>query len=646
MKKRLSIQWQLIVFIIMPLVAILFSVTIFNYFKNLNTFRENQAKEKQLIINEVEAITSFYDKALELHEESYSARMQKVAESLPELFSSEEAPCAANLQSVLKKSGMDSLTEFIYVVNPDYVICNTTFKKDLGLDFKKFGKSFIKFFEEIKQNKKFKCDRFGLEMSTRRIKKWGYLPLPSNGYLIELGFDSRQANELMKTLYDKSSDISRQHPEFRKINLDACIKDLKSFVLDSAYYNLYNRALKEKRTISVIREVNGTNITDEFIFIEMKGAALYDGYILHIQSDNSKENLLLHEQLINMLWWIIGLSAVVVVLLLLVVKKIITPVIKLSRKTQIISEGNLNERIEVDGSKELAELSENFNVMVERLKESYEGLEQKVKERTAEVVHQKKLIEEKHKEITDSINYAERIQKSFLATKAHLDENLKEYFTFFKPKDVVSGDFYWSATLNNGNFILCTADSTGHGVPGAIMSLLNITSLEKAIERHNEPAEILNTTRKIIIERLKKDGSLEGGKDGMDASLCVYDFKKMELFVSAAHNPVWIVRGEEVIEIKPDKMPVGKHDRQDESFTQQVISLQKGDVVYTLTDGFPDQFGGEKGKKFMSKNLREMLKSNAKLPLIEQRKLLEETFNAWRGALEQIDDVSVIGVRI
>jgi serine phosphatase RsbU (regulator of sigma subunit) len=159
-----------------------------------------------------------------------------------------------------------------------------------------------------------------------------------------------------------------------------------------------------------------------------------------------------------------------------------------------------------------------------------------------EIEIQKHIVEEKHREITDSINYAERIQRSFIASKEMLDENLKDYFVLFKPKDVVSGDFYWAAKLNNGNFALVTADSTGHGVPGAIMSLLNITSLERAIEDHDQPAEILNATRKTIIERLKKDGSKEGGKDGMDASLTVYDLKNKKLIVAAANNPVWIVR--------------------------------------------------------------------------------------------------------
>jgi len=269
-----------------------------------------------------------------------------------------------------------------------------------------------------------------------------------------------------------------------------------------------------------------------------------------------------------------------------------------------------------------------------------------IEKQKLEVEQQKHLVEEKHKEITDSINYAERIQRSFLASKEILDENLKDYFIFFKPKAIVSGDFYWAGKLNNGNFAFVTADSTGHGVPGAIMSLLNITSLEKAIEHNTEPAAILNSTRETIIERLRKDGSNEGGKDGMDASLTVYDLKSKKLFIASANNPVWIIRGKETIEIAPDKMPLGKHELQHISFSQKVIELQSGDVVYTLTDGFPDQFGGAKGKKFKTKNLRELLAANAHLPMSQQKEILEKTFKDWKSRLEQVDDVTLVGVRV
>jgi serine phosphatase RsbU (regulator of sigma subunit) len=273
-----------------------------------------------------------------------------------------------------------------------------------------------------------------------------------------------------------------------------------------------------------------------------------------------------------------------------------------------------------------------------------------IAEQKQEVEYQKHIVEEKHKEITDSINYAERIQRSFLATDDLLNKYLKNYFIYFKPKDVVSGDFYWASTIvsssGDENFVLATADSTGHGVPGAIMSLLNITSLEKAIEHLINPADILNHTRQTIINRLKRDGSAEGGKDGMDCSLLVFDFKNKQLHIAAAHNPVWIVRENNLIEIKADKMPVGKHDRDQDSFTSHIIDLKDGDVIYTLTDGFPDQFGGDKGKKFMSKNLKELLILNSNLPMNEQKELLNDTFTNWVGNLEQVDDVTLIGIKI
>ncbi|MDP2385254.1 MAG: SpoIIE family protein phosphatase [Bacteroidota bacterium] len=274
-----------------------------------------------------------------------------------------------------------------------------------------------------------------------------------------------------------------------------------------------------------------------------------------------------------------------------------------------------------------------------------------IKEQEAQ--YQKHLVEEKHKEITDSINYAERIQRSFLATKEQLDNNLKEYFVFFQPKDVVSGDFYWASTLKNGNFALVTADSTGHGVPGAIMSLLNTSSLEKAVESGvYEPSEILNHTRKTIIERLKKDGSTEGGKDGMDCSLLSLNTDKNKLTYAAANNPVWIVRTSanftqnELIELKPDKIPVGKHDRDTISFTQHEVELQKGDMIYVLTDGFPDQFGGPKAKKFMYKKLKETLVSISEKPLNEQDNILRSVLKVWMEGSEQVDDITLIGIRV
>lgn len=283
-----------------------------------------------------------------------------------------------------------------------------------------------------------------------------------------------------------------------------------------------------------------------------------------------------------------------------------------------------------------------------RLKQKNIELENTITERTKTIVSQNHELEHKNKEITDSINYAQRIQKSLLASNALLSKNLKNYFVFFQPKDIVSGDFYWGAELSNNQFALVTADSTGHGVPGAIMSMLNISCLNESIEAHKhiEPKDILNSTRQKIIKHLANDGSESGGKDGMDCSIICFNFEKNKFTYSAANNPIWVVRNNELIELKADKMPVGKHDKDNQSFTQHEFEFQKNDIIYTLTDGMPDQFGGPKGKKYMYKQLKEFLLTICNLPMEEQKNSLEKSFQNWKNNLEQVDDVLLIGVKI
>ncbi|MEO6304191.1 MAG: SpoIIE family protein phosphatase, partial [Bacteroidia bacterium] len=189
-------------------------------------------------------------------------------------------------------------------------------------------------------------------------------------------------------------------------------------------------------------------------------------------------------------------------------------------------------------------------------------------------------------------------------------------------------------------------------VPGAMMSMLNISCINEAINerKYTNPAQILNHARNRIIESLSQDGSLEGGKDGMDCSLVIFDFKNKKLNYASANNPVWIVRktenGHELIDLKSDRMPVGKHERDNVPFNEQTIDLQVGDVVYTLTDGFADQFGGAKGKKFKYKPLQDFLIKHVEEGMNDQRQKLETAFENWRGNLEQVDDVCIIGVKI
>ncbi|MES2567700.1 MAG: tetratricopeptide repeat protein [Bacteroidota bacterium] len=260
---------------------------------------------------------------------------------------------------------------------------------------------------------------------------------------------------------------------------------------------------------------------------------------------------------------------------------------------------------------------------------------------------QKNIIEEKQKEILDSIHYAKRIQQAMLTSEDYIKQHLKaECFIYYQPKDIVSGDFYW-ALSHHGKFYIAAADCTGHGVPGAFMSLLNISFLnENVIERKIEsPAKILNEQRREIINALNPTGS-ENSKDGMDCVLCAFDLDQMQLSFAAANNALWLIRDNELTSYKGDKMPVGKYHEDIKDFTEKSIALKKGDIIYMFTDGSIDQFGGPKGKKFMYKQLEQMLISIHQLPLENQKQYIAEALTKWRGSLEQLDDITIIGIKI
>ncbi len=255
------------------------------------------------------------------------------------------------------------------------------------------------------------------------------------------------------------------------------------------------------------------------------------------------------------------------------------------------------------------------------------------------IEHQKEIVEEKQKEIIDSINYAKRIQTALLANDQMLTANLPEHFVLFKPKDIVAGDFYWASPTPEG-FLYITADCTGHGVPGAFMSLLNISKLNEAVNQKHifRPDLIFNEVRTEIIHVLNPEGSAEESKDGMDAVLCKLDLKNRKLEFAGANNSFYIIRNKEILICKADKMPVGKdHDDGNSLFTFNELAF---------TDGYADQFGGPKGKKFKYKQMEELMLSIAELSMQEQRSILEQRFEDWKGSLEQVDDVLVIGVRV
>jgi serine phosphatase RsbU (regulator of sigma subunit) len=264
-----------------------------------------------------------------------------------------------------------------------------------------------------------------------------------------------------------------------------------------------------------------------------------------------------------------------------------------------------------------------------------------------EIHLQKELVEEKNKEITDSINYALRIQQSILTSDNYFKKHTNDVFILFKPKDIVSGDFYWALHHEN-KFIVMTADCKGHGVPGAMMSMMGVNFLNEIVtEKHiSSPADILNQLRKDIIKALNPEDSTVETKDGLDCCLCSFDFHHMKLSYANANNNFYIIRDKELITAQSNKMPVGAGHNSMELFKEWQIDLQKNDIVITLTDGYADQFGGPKGKKFKYKQLETLLLESAHLPLSEMKNILDIAIDSWKGNLEQVDDICIIGIKV
>lgn len=291
-------------------------------------------------------------------------------------------------------------------------------------------------------------------------------------------------------------------------------------------------------------------------------------------------------------------------------------------------------------------LTRRQKLKIEKQKELIEAEKKEVEFQKQKTEEQKLIVEDKNHEIMSSINYAKRIQTAILKEEQHVTPTFPEHFILFLPKDVVSGDFYW-ALEKGDNIYITAADCTGHGVPGAFMSMLGVSFLNEInnTEEMLSPAQILNILREKIIKELGQTGDIEGSKDGMDMSLIRINKKEKEIAWAGANNPLYIIYNNELIDYKGDRQPVGYSDKK-EAFTDHRIELKEGMCFYLFSDGYQDQFGGPQGKKYKAKNLQKKLMEIHKRSTNEQKELLHQEFLSWRGDIEQIDDVCLIGLKL
>ena len=283
-----------------------------------------------------------------------------------------------------------------------------------------------------------------------------------------------------------------------------------------------------------------------------------------------------------------------------------------------------------------------------QLQEDNVKLMAELKRKKAKLTSALEDLAEKNKDMTDSINYAQLIQQAIMPPEYLVKKHLPDSFILYKPKDIVSGDFYFVEKKRN-KVIFAAVDCTGHGVPGALISVVGFNFLNQAVNEKGlkRPSDILSFLDEGVNDTLRQTADESGVKDGMDLAMCTLDFKTLKLQYAGAYNSLYYINGKELTEIKADKIPIGVNvNGIVDQYTHHTVQLTKGNTIYLFTDGYADQFGGPKGRKYMAKRFKEHLVDIQHLSMNEQKENLNKTIEDWQDKLEQVDDILIIGVRV
>jgi sigma-B regulation protein RsbU (phosphoserine phosphatase) len=681
-KRQTTIFSQLIINVVGPAVLALLVLGAINYVKTRNILVNSNKEKNAIITDEITHIIELEDLALEILQNELNKRMEEISNRLVyDYFLNTNNIESADLVKIHRELGLNPEFEDIYIINRRGFVVNTTFQEDMGKNFFDFGLEHKNLLLQIWENGEFFPERFTIEDVTKRLRKYTYQPTVDGKFIIELGIYSVRADEIIQMIKDRINGIAHMHESIQSVDLFIGVDEPfslnnKDAHIPEDHIPFYRQVITDGIAFST-REKTGRDWIDyQYMFMSREHTDLYRGSVIRIISDYSKERKMLRTELFVFMGIFLTTLLIVVLLLYLRTKVITDPIKKLVMNVNRITDGHLNERAEVVGRNEITRLSEKFNMMIAQLESYTNELEEKVKERTAEIEKQKeeisaqrdsleeqrnmlsdananlatayKEIEAQKRHIEDSIHYAKRIQNAILPPDEFVKNVLREHFIFYLPKDIVSGDFYWLTKMDSRVYV-AAVDCTGHGVPGAFMSIVGHDQLNYSVNvvGARKPSEILNALNKGVTNTLRQSRAEISVKDGMDIALCRIDYKNMKLEYSGAFNPLYLVRNNELIQVDANKFPIGAFVEESlQVFTNHEIEMEEGDVFYIFSDGYQDQFGGPKNKKFLTKRFRELLLEISSNPMDKQREKLEKRFLDWKKDLVQVDDILVIGIQI
>lgn len=651
--RKTTIFRQFLFNIAVPTLLALLVFAVINFQRTRSILASSAEDRNRQLSNEVTKILKFQDFSFKLIEEELNSRLKRLNYVIVNDYARNTGNLEKlDLQEVAKRVGMDPANEDIYIINREGIVVNTTFKEDYGMNLFAFGEQFKNYLLNIFNSGEFVVDLFAIEAKTNRIKKYSYLPTGDKKYIVELGVRSKKADDIIRMMEETKIEIKTESKDI--IDVELFLMADQPFSMNKDVWEVPGQeklllaAFQNKDTTTYVERSGDSWYQYQYIYMERDASNLYKGSVIRIISDVTEQKALFRHEAVRFML-IFAITMIILAFLIYRKTKVITlPIIKLVENVDRITNGDLRERAEVTGNNEITRLSEKFNMMVAQLESYYYELEEKVRERTERIEKQKEKIEEQKKHITDSIYYARRIQNAILPSFNQIDKCLNNYFILYLPKDIVSGDYYWMHETE-GLVMIAAVDCTGHGVPGAFMSIVGFNQMNQAVsvKKARRAGEILDALNEGVVSTLNENKSEGSIKDGMDMALCIFDLKERKAEFAGANNPMVMVRDKQVIKIRGDRFPIGAFEgNKAQKFKNNDIDLIPGDCLYLFSDGYADQFGGPDNKKFMSRRFEELLLEINDMTMEQQKKALVDNLKQWMGSNEQVDDILVIGIKV
>ncbi len=626
--------------------------------KTENRFKDQKAKE---LIAEIGNMLSFVRKNLQNIEKVYSIKHEILAGKIENEIKVLNAG-KIEFNERLNLLNTDTYLHQISIIK-DGIVINSSNSKEIGINlFTVLNYNDSIYFQDCLMRGDTFPSRFYYDKKREQFSILSFYPAHQNRYIVGINSFSPEFEIVMEMFKFRLKEMSNENRSIASINFwfhfnnerIALLQDsFNSFVLEKI-----PDELARKDTVFYQFRDKKKMLDIKHYFVEsQKRIYNLEGLSISIITDYTNESGPIIAIIRNRTLLLFFAFIIFFLIVYFSTRNLKLTLADLLKKTSQIGKGNLNERVQVIGNNEFTTLSEYFNKMVEEVEIAHVELKNRNEEISTQrdeieaqrnfAIEQRDIIDKQKTNIIDSINYAKKIQEAVLPDRDYILKVLPESFIYFKPCSLVSGDFYWVKEQGD-NLIVVAADSTGHGVPGAFMSILGITLLNEIVirEKITQPNLILDELRSKIKYALKQTGKDNEAQDGMDMTICSINRKTMKLQYAGAMNPLVLIRNNRAIVLEADAMPVGVYIVEKNGFTHQEIDFYESDTFYMFSDGFIDQIGGPNKRRFMSQNFRNLLLEISNLPMDSQMEVLDETFLNWKNDTNQLDDLLILGFRL